>query len=161
MKKWLCIIFLLSLTQMGFGQLPNIQLKDLDGQTVILKEQLGEKLTVIDFWATWCKPCVAAIPKLSQLAEEYNAKEVAFWGINIDSPRNRSKVKPFVNSLNISYPVFLDADQELMGDLNVHVMPTLLIVDSNGKVRYFHEGFQAGDEKRIKSEITKLLTSSK
>ncbi len=160
MKKWLLIFFLFAGIQLS-AQLPNIELKDLNGKYVQLNDLQGEKLTIIDFWATWCKPCLAAIPKISKLSHEFINDGVVFWGINIDSPRNQAKVKPFVRSLNISYPVFLDGDQELMTDLNVSAMPTLLILDSKGKVRYFHEGFQPGDEDVIREKIQNLLTKLK
>ncbi len=160
MKKWLLILFLFAGTNV-FAQNLNIDLKDLNGKYARLNEHQGEKLTVIDFWATWCKPCIAAIPKISKLSDEFKDDGVVFWGINIDSPRNQAKVKPFVKSMNISYPVFLDGDQELMSDLNVHAVPTLIVLDAKGKVRFFHEGFQPGDEEVIQEEIQNLLTKLK
>ena len=158
MKKWyLLIVFICSLSA-GFAQLPDLELKDLNHQYVRLKDVRGKQLTVVDFWATWCKPCLASIPKINQLATEFQSKGVAFWGINIDSPRNQSKVKPFVRSMNIGYPVFLDGDQEVMDNLNVSVMPTLLILDHKGKIRFFHEGYQPGDETIIRQTIQQLLS---
>lgn len=151
----------LSIISTGFAQFPEIELKNLDNKYVQLEDIKGAQLTVIDFWATWCKPCLASIPKIDQLALEFQEKGVAFWGINIDSPRNQSKVKPFVRSMNISYPVFLDGDQKLMNYLNVSVMPTILILNSKGKVLYFHEGYQPGDETLIQEKITQLLISEK
>jgi cytochrome c biogenesis protein CcmG, thiol:disulfide interchange protein DsbE len=154
---YLFVIAFSGLLSAGYAQLPDLDLKNLDQQYVNLQEIQGESLTIVDFWATWCKPCVASIPKINQLAEEFKTQGVAFWGINVDSPRNLSKVKPFVTSLNIRYPVFLDTDQKLMNSLNVSIMPTLLILDKAGKIRFFHEGFQPGDEKVISEEIKKLL----
>ena len=161
MKKWFFIIFFLGILSSGFAQLPDLELKNLDRQYIRLKDVQGEQLTVIDFWATWCKPCLASIPKINELADEFQNKGVAFWGINVDSPRNQSKVKPFVRSMDIGYPVFLDSDQELMDNLNVSVMPTLLILDHRGKIRFFHEGYQPGDEKIIQEKIQQLLTQVK
>jgi len=154
------MIVFLSLLSSGFAQLPDLELKNLDRQYIRLKDVQGKQLTVIDFWATWCKPCLASIPKISELASEFQNKGVAFWGINVDSPRNQSKVKPFVRSMNISYPVILDGDQELMNNLNVSVMPTLLILDHRGKIRFFHEGYQPGDEKIIRQKIQQLLSQA-
>lgn len=161
MKKWYLTIIFLGLLFSGFAQLPDLELKNLDRQYVRLKDVQGKQLTVIDFWATWCKPCLASIPKINELAVEFQNKGVVFWGINVDSPRNQSKVKPFVRSMDISYPVFLDGDQELMDNLNVSVMPTLLILDHHGKIRFFHEGYQPGDEKIIREKIQQLLSQVK
>lgn len=161
MKKWFLLLFILGSLSSGFAQVPDLELKNLDRQYVRLKNFQGKQLTVIDFWATWCKPCLASIPKINELSKEFQSKGVAFWGINVDSPRNESKVKPFVRSMNISYPVFLDGDMELMDNLNVTVMPTLLILDQKGKVRFFHEGYQPGDETTIREKIQQLLTEVK
>ncbi len=160
MKRWYLSVLLFGLIWSGFAQLPDLELKNLDQRFVQLKDIQGKQLTVIDFWATWCKPCLSFIPEINQLATEFQAKGVAFWGINIDSPRNQSKVKPFARSMNISYPVFLDGDQELMNILNVSVMPTLLILDKKGKVVFFHEGYQPGDEELIRKKIQQLLTQA-
>lgn len=161
MKRWIALIIFISSVISGFAQFPDMELKTLENKYVDLVDVKGKQLTIIDFWATWCKPCLASIPKIDQLAIEFQEKGVAFLGINIDSPRNQSKVKPFARSMNISYPVFLDGDQKLMNLLNVTVMPTLIILDTNGKVRYFHEGYQPGDETIIREKISQLLTSDK
>ena len=161
MKKWFLLILFMGILSVGFAQLPDLELKNLDRQYVRLKDVQGEHLTVVDFWATWCKPCLASIPKIDELAREFKSKGVVFWGINVDSPRNESKVKPFVRSMNISYPVFLDGDMELMDNLNVSVMPTLIILDTKGKVHFFHEGYQPGDEKIVREKIQQLLTDAK
>jgi len=142
------------------GKLPDFRLKNLDNKTVAYSQLKGKKLTVLDFWATWCKPCVRAIPKLVKLHEQYKAQGVEIIGINVDGTRNLSKVKPFSHSLNISYPVLLDVNNELMNKLKVTAMPTLLIVDANDEIVFFHQGYRPGDEKTLEDEIKKLLTAS-
>jgi thiol-disulfide isomerase/thioredoxin len=108
---------------------------------------------VIDFWATWCKPCVNSIPKLVELYDSYDKEEVAFIGISIDSPRNLAKVKPFMQSMGVNYPVLLDMNQEVMRDMNLTSVPALLIVNADDEIVSFHEGFAPGDEDKIKKEI--------
>lgn len=156
--KLLLLIILLSPPIMSIAQVYNMELKDLDGNNVMLGDQRGERFTVVDFWASWCKPCLSAMPKLQQLSEKYKGTGVVFWGINVDSPRNQVKVKPLVRSLGLSYPVFTDMDQELMNELNVIVLPTLVILDAKGKIRFLHEGYQLGDEQLIDESINNLLT---
>ena len=78
-------------------------------------------------------------------------------GISIDGPRNLAKVKPFARSLGINYPVLLDTNSEVMGQLGVRAVPSLLIVNSDDEIVYFHEGYQAGEEAEIREEILKLL----
>ncbi len=139
------------------GKIYDFNLKDTENQSVSLSEISGKTLTVIDFWATWCQPCIRSIPRLVEMSEAYMDQGVAFIGISVDSPRNLSKVKPFARSMGIRYPVLLDSSGELMGELNVTAVPTLLIIDSDNRILYMHEGFSAGDEVAIREEIDKRL----
>ncbi len=155
---WLLILPFISGHQ---WKVHDFSLKDVDQKRVSLSEMRGENLTVIDFWATWCQPCVRSIPKLVEISREFEEKGVRFIGISVDSPRNISKVKPFASSMGIPYPVLLDPNGELMGDLNVLAVPTLLILDADMKIVYSHEGFNAGDETIIRHEIEAFLAAGK
>jgi len=135
----------------------NYTLNDVEGNEVDLANIRGTNLTVLDFWASWCKPCLKAIPKLIELSKKYESSNVNFIGINEDSPRNISKVAPLANSLGINYPVLLDSDQELMNDFLVNTLPTLIILGKNGKVVFTHIGYSNGDEILIEETINKLL----
>ena len=97
MIKYFYIFITLSLTLSLNGQyVYDFQLEDTEGAWLAYSDIKGEKLTIIDFWATWCKPCVNSIPKLVELSESYPESDVVFIGISIDSPRNMAKVKPFM-----------------------------------------------------------------
>lgn len=139
------------------GKVGEFELKDIDHNLVRLSDVMGPNLTVIDFWATWCKPCLKSIPGLIELDELYEEEQVAFIGISIDSPRNQSKVRPFTKSMGVNYPVLLDPTAEVMADLLVTAIPTLLLIDSDGNVVYRHEGYHTGDERRIREEIETRL----
>ena len=157
MRKFLCLLFLV-VPLYGFGQdVDNFRLEDINGKSISFDELKGEKLTLLDFWATWCKPCVSSIPKLIALAGEYDSTQVSLVGINIDSPRNLSKVKPFVESLGVNYPILLDINQEVYRDLNITAIPTLLLVNEDNDIIFIHEGFLPGDEISIQEEINKYL----
>lgn len=159
MKKYLGVLFFVFATNLTFAQLPDFEVKDIDQNWKSLNEMGGEKYTVIDFWATWCKPCVSSIPKLNSIYSEFSDQGIEFIGINTDGPRNQAKVKPFVNSLNIKYPIVLDPDQELVDEYNVTSYPTLIVLNKKGKEVFVHEGFTPGDEDLIRKELTKLLTN--
>ena len=135
----------------------DISVKDINGQVTSISEVSTGELIVLDFWATWCKPCVKSIPKLNKLSEKYNPDQVSFVGINQDSPRNTNKVKPFVNSMGVKYPILLDPEQELMAELLVVSYPTLIVLNQKAEVLFFHEGYTTGDERLIEDEINKLL----
>ena len=128
-------------------------LDDLDGTPVELNDYAGEKLTVLDFWATWCGPCIRSIPELIKISADYEEKGVAIVGINEDGPRNLSKVKPFVKSRRIPYPVLADQNGDLMEALDVSALPTLLILNAEGRELFRHEGFHQGDELKIREKL--------
>lgn len=152
------IAVLLLFTINTLGQEPEFRLKNLDNQWKEYNELKGKRLTVIDFWATWCQPCVRSIPLLNEMAEEFEEQGVRFIGISIDGPRNQSKIKPFIQSIGIDYPIIRDVDSELMSDLGVTAVPTLMIYNAEGEMVYFHEGFRPGDEQIIREHIDKFLS---
>ncbi len=143
------------------GKIKDFRLKDLDNKAVHYSQLKGEKLTIIDFWATWCKPCSRAIPKLIEIYERYNKQGVQLIGISVDSPRNLSKVKPFVHSKHITYPILLDINSQVMTDFKIKLLPTILFVDSDDEIIYLHQGYRPGDEKVLEEEIQKFLKDYK
>jgi thiol-disulfide isomerase/thioredoxin len=151
------VIILLFASNCLAGTIDDFTLKDLENKRVSFSDLKGEKLTILDFWATWCKPCSRAIPKLISLYEAYKDSGVQVIGISVDSPRNLPKVKPFVNSLGITYPILLDSNSELMSELQVTSLPTFLIVDAQNEIVFFHRGYRPGDETIIREEIDKLI----
>ena len=135
----------------------DFKLKDIDNKRISWSQVKGEQVTVIDFWATWCKPCIQSIPKLISIYDDFSDQGVVVLGINVDNPGNSAKVKPFVHNMGISYPVLLDVNSEVMASLNVSLLPTLLLVNVKDQVVYRHQGYRSGDEKIIREEIEKLL----
>ncbi len=155
--KYVLILIIFSFNLIFAAKVYDFKLKDIENQRTSYYELKGEKLTIIDFWATWCKPCVRSIPKLIELYEEFSDQGVQLIGINVDSPRNTQKVKPFAKSLGITYPVLLDINSEVMTELNVTLLPTLLLVDENDEILLIHRGYRPGDEKFLAKEIEKIL----
>jgi cytochrome c biogenesis protein CcmG, thiol:disulfide interchange protein DsbE len=155
MKTLLFLAFIY--TQPAFSQSVKFSLEDTQSNTRTYEELKGEKLTVVDFWATWCKPCLQSIPHLTSIQEEYKTKGVNFVGISVDGPRSVSKVGPLAKSLKINYPILLDFNNDLMRQYNVANVPSLAIIDSKNKIVYFHEGYNSGDEKKLKAKIEELL----
>lgn len=110
----------------GFAGGPPVNLADFRGEPLI-----------VNFWATWCAPCVKEMPDLQQVAAEAEGT-VAFLGIDVeDAPPN---AEPFVEELGITYPLALDPRREYSRQVNNFGMPTTLFVDADGLVRYRHTG---------------------
>ncbi len=151
----MCLVFGLQVS--AFAQQPWFELRNLDMEWITYEEVKGETLTIIDFWATWCQPCLRSIPELNDLYLEFRDQGVGFVGISIDGPRNQSKLKPFVNSLGVEYPIARDINSEVMSEMNVYAVPTLLILDQQGELVFIHEGFRPGDDHIIREKIKEYL----
>lgn len=133
------------------------ELKDIDNNLVTFNDYHESSLVIFDFWATWCKPCVHLMPELEKIHQEFNSKGVSVVGINTDDTRSINKVKPFVSSKNINYQILLDPDQELLNELNVGSLPTLVIVANTGEILFTHIGYKYGDEVLIRKAILENL----
>jgi len=161
LKRMIFLFLVLLAVQIAnAGKLQNFKAKNIKNKNVYYEDIKGEKLTIIDFWATWCKPCVRSIPKLVEVYNKYKDQGVQFIGINVDGNRNLPKVKPMVRSLKITYPVLLDLNNQIMNDLNITSIPYLLIVDSENNIVATHIGYRPGDEKILEEEIANFLNKS-
>lgn len=141
-----------------FGQeISDFSLENTDNELVSYEELAGEKLTIIDFWATWCKPCTKAMPKLNELYNSYKDKGVNMIGISCDGPRSIGKVGVVAESLDIDYSILTDIDCEVMTTYQFQSFPTLIIINQENEIVYVHEGFVSGDEVKIEEEILSLL----
>lgn len=135
----------------------DFSLDDINNELVSLNEIKGESVTIIDFWATWCKPCTKAMPKLNDIYNEYKDKGLSMIGISCDGPRSIAKVPAVVNNLNIDYHILKDINCEVMNSYQYQAFPTLIMLDADNNVVYVHEGFSAGDEVEIKEAIEAQL----
>ena len=112
---------------------PAFELKDLTGKT-ISSESLKGQVVLIDFWATWCAPCRKAMPELQALHEKYASRGFSVLGVSIDEG-GTSKVKKFVTSAKISYPIAMDSDRTPAWDaFRVKAVPAAFLIDRQGNI---------------------------
>jgi thiol-disulfide isomerase/thioredoxin len=155
-KLFVLILIFITITTKA-QKVNEFRLQDSQNQSKSYSDLKGEKLTVIDFWTTWCKPCIKAIPELNSIYENFNNKGVSFISINCDGPRSIAKAIPMSTSLKIVYPVLLDINSDVKNQLNLSAFPTLIIVNAQGKIVYIHEGYETGYSEEITLEIEKQL----
>lgn len=122
------------------------------GQTVSLS-QLRGRVVVIDFWASWCPPCRAAIPAIQRISEEYREHNVAVLGINVN---DRTDPYEFMASVGASYTVLVD-NGSVARAYRVKGIPTLIVVDKAGKIRYRESGFGGRTETEMREAINAAL----
>jgi peroxiredoxin len=159
MKKWVITVVLMAVVQIGFAQLPQVTLKDINGRAVRLDSlSNGGKPIIIDFFATWCKPCNRELSAISEVYDEWQSETgVRLIAVSIDQAHHINKVKPLVDQLGWPYEVLLDPNSELKRALGVQLIPYTLIVDGSGKIVYKHSGYVDGEEDELFEEVKKAL----
>ena len=142
--------------------LPEISLKTVDGEDVQLADYgNNNKITVISFWATWCKPCIKELKNINELLEEWiNEYDMELVAISVDDSRNTVKVRPMVNARNWDFDILLDPNGNVQRALNVANPPVTFLIDQNGKIVYTHTGYVEGDEYDLEDHIKELMKSS-
>ena len=129
-------------------------LKDLDGKTVALSDFKG-KIVFVDFWASWCPPCVESIPAVERL---YNKNKdnpnIVFLGINVNE--DKQKVVDFVQEKGITYKVLL-GDKEVMIRYKIRSIPSFFILDKSGNITNKHVGYMPGLDAQWDQDIKFLL----
>ena len=133
---------------------PDFTLRTMGGPNMRLAEQRG-RVVMINFWATWCGPCRQEMPQLNRLYEKYKASGFVLLGVNVDDDvRNATDVAA---KLAVSFPVLLDTDKAVSKLYDLSTMPSTVLVDRDGKVRYLHRGYLAGYEDTYDKQVRELL----
>ena len=139
---------------------PSFRVKDLAGRTLDLDELRRHGPVLLDFWATWCKPCRAAMPDLENLNARYGPLGLTVIGVSIDGPRNQNKVRPFVKSLGITYPVTIDQDGRIQQLYQVGALPTAVLIDTAGIDVTSRVGYRPGEGASLTAKIAALLPAA-
>lgn len=152
-----CLILICS-SLFAANKAPDFTLKKLSGGNFNLKENLKKGPILIDFWATWCKPCLKALPEVQRFHEKYAEKGLQVVTISTDNAKSKGKVIPFVKGARYSFEVLLDTDQQVRKLFGGSVIPLSVLIDTDGEIVYHHIGYKPGDEKLLEAEIVKTLT---
>ena len=136
---------------------PDFTLEDLHGSEVTLSDVLADGPVILDFWATWCKPCLEALPALQALSDEFADEGLTILAVSIDDPRSRSKIGSTMRSLGVDLQVLLDQDKTAASLYRVTSVPATYLIDRDGIVVYSHRGYRDGDDRLLAHEVKALI----
>jgi len=112
---------------------------------------------IIDFWATWCKPCVAELDAINENYKQWQEETgIKVFAVSIDDSRSMSRVGPYVAGKGWDYTILLDPNGDFKRAMNVNSVPHTFLFDGNGKLVAQHNNYSAGDEDNLYEEIKKL-----
>jgi peroxiredoxin len=152
---WLGLSALASASSVGPGApAPAFQLPAASGNPVGLADLKGQ-VVLINFWASWCGPCRQEMPVLEQMYRKYKTAGFTLLGVNVE-PKSTDAVG-FLKSTPVSFPILFDTQSKVSTLYEVSGMPSTVIVDRKGKVRYIHHGYKPGDESEYLDQIRTLM----
>ncbi|MGE5084732.1 MAG: TlpA family protein disulfide reductase [Bacillota bacterium] len=147
LRMFLFFACVLPMVSFAGDKLPEIVFKDLPGKSInqhaVNFAELEGHIVVVDFWASWCEPCKAALPHYNKLAEKFKGK-VIFIGINEDD--SSAARDGFLQTTPLNFPVFADAKKKMADDFKVLALPTLYVLDKKLKPISYYRGF---DDKKM------------
>ncbi len=136
------------------GSAPNFTLKNLSGENLKLSEFRGN-VVLINFWASWCGPCLQEMPLLNAIHKKYELLGFTVLGINVDEKSD--KARAFLDDRGIDFPILLDDKNQVSKLYDLVAMPTTVVVDRDGKMRFLHKGYKPGDEAQYHKMVKELV----
>jgi len=133
---------------------PDFTLKSMSGKNIKLSEYAGSAV-LLNFWASWCGPCRSEMPLLNDLHNKY--KELGFVVVGVNVEEQTDKARDYLGDIPVDFPILFDDKNSVSKLYDVIAMPTTIMIDRNGNMRYLHQGYKPGDEKKYKTMTKKLI----
>ena len=133
---------------------PDFTLKSNSGENIRLREFRGE-VVLINFWASWCGPCRQEMPILSELHDKYQAMGFTVLGVNVEE--NSDAARKLLQDMPVNFPVLFDNDSSVSRQYDVAAMPSTVLVDRNGNMRFLHKGYKSGLEDIYMEQVRSLI----
>lgn len=137
---------------------PDFDLVSFDGGTINSQDLKG-KIIVVDFWATWCKPCIDEIPNYNSLAEEQDSETVAMLGITLESG-SYEDVEPYITKFGINYPVVMGNEEVVSGFGGLIGFPTTFVISPDWKIYKRYLGMRPTKKELIERDIIDLVSGT-
>jgi peroxiredoxin len=136
------------------GPAPDFSLSTRDGGQVTLAELEGQ-VVMLNFWATWCGPCRQEMPHLESLYQRYSDLGFTLLGVNVEE--DSSGADKFLSETPVTFPILFDPKSEVSKKYDVIAMPSTVLIDRTGNMRFIHHGYQPGYENEYQAQIRALL----
>lgn len=133
---------------------PNFKITT-DAGKVVTRSEFGGKLLVLNFWATWCPPCVEEFPSLSAMAQEMKSKNVVVLGVSVD--KSSEAYRRFLERMGPGFETAMDAEANISSEYGTFKYPETYVIDQEGKVRMKFIGPRNWMDPQIKQQIESLL----
>ena len=133
------------------------ELPDLEGQEVSLQELLERGPVLVNFWATWCKPCTLALPHLDALQRDFGEAGLTVVAISVDNARSISKVKPFIEGHGYTFTVLLDTNGQIRRRFKARATPYTILLDQDGDKVFAQIGYRRGDERKFRRHVLSII----
>jgi thiol-disulfide isomerase/thioredoxin len=138
----------------GANPAPPIELKTLDGQPFAL-EQLRGKVVLVNFWATWCEPCIEEMPSLQKLRARLAGEPFEILAVN--HQEGEAKIRSFLRKVPLEFPIVRDTDGAVTRAWRARIFPSSYVVDAEGRIRYVLAGATDWDAPTNVKQIQSLL----
>jgi len=138
------------------GPAPAFQLSGRGGKAIDLSQFKGQ-VVMINFWATWCKPCRDEMPLLEDIYKKYKPMGFTLVGVNVEPDAKDAEAWLGKLSKPVTFPVAFDTDSKVSKMYKVAVMPSTVFVDRKGNIRVMHKGYKNGDENAYLTQIRSML----
>lgn len=137
---------------------PDFELDALDGSSVRLSHYVGTHVVLIDFWATFCDPCLVAMPHLEEIYQRHKDEKFVILGVSIDGPESLGQVRTQVQRTGVTFPILLDRESTVLSKYNPKSSaPFSVLIGRDGRILKKQEGYTTGSARELEAEIEQVL----